>query len=122
MEGNFFNADFGYALTLDERNQAYKPTQGHKITFRQSLPIIQDSSSIMNGLDISSYHDFSEDLIGSFKIYGRSIHGIDEDVRLTNIVYNVPCNTTNLHIHSHMQICTFNTRSPNTIIILLIKF
>jgi len=41
----------------------------------------------MNGLDISSYHDFSEDLIGSFKIYGRSIHGIDEDVRLTNRLF-----------------------------------
>ena len=87
MEGNFFNADFGYALTLDKRNQSYRPTQGHKTTFRQSLPIIQDSSSILNGLDVSAYHGFSEDLIGSFKFYGRSIHGVDDDVRLTERLY-----------------------------------
>ena len=51
------------------------------------MPIIQDSSSILNGLDIRSYHDFSEDLIGSFKFFAQSIHGIDEDVRLSNRLF-----------------------------------
>ena len=51
MEGNFFNADLGYSLTLDKRNQRFKPTQGHRTTFTQSLPLVQDSSSIMNGLE-----------------------------------------------------------------------
>jgi len=87
MEGNFFNADFGYGLTLDRRNQSFKPTQGYKTTFRQSLPIIQDSSSIWNSIDMAAYHDFSEDLIGSLKLHGSSINGIDEDVRLTNRLY-----------------------------------
>ncbi len=87
MKGNFFNADLGYAITLDKRNQSFKPTEGHKTTFRQSLPIIQDSSSILNGLDISAYHDFSEDVIGSLKLHARSINGVDDDVRLTNRLY-----------------------------------
>jgi len=87
MEGNFFNVDFGYGLTLDRRNQSFKPTQGYKTTFRQSLPIIQDSSSILNSLDMVAYHDFSEDLIGSLKLHGRAINGIDDDVRLTNRLY-----------------------------------
>ena len=87
MQGNYFNADLGYAITLDKRNQSFKPTKGYKTTFRQSLPIIQDSSSIMNGLDISTYHDFSEDVIGSLKLHARSINGIDDDVRLTNRLY-----------------------------------
>ena len=87
MQGNYFNADLGYAITLDKRNQSFKPTKGHKTTFRQSLPIIQDSSSIMNGLDISAYHDFSEDVIGSLKLHARSINGVDDDVRLTNRLY-----------------------------------
>ena len=87
MEGNFFNADFGYGLTLDRRNQSFKPTQGYKTTFRQSLPIIQDSSSIWNSIDMAAYHDFSEDLIGSLKLHGSSINGIDDDVRLTNRLY-----------------------------------
>ena len=87
MEGNFFNADLAYAISLDKRNQRFKPTQGYKTTFRQSLPLIQDSSSFLNGIDVSAYHGFSEDLIGSLKIYARTIHGIDSDVRLTNRLF-----------------------------------
>ncbi len=87
MEGNFFNSDFEYAVTLDRRNQSFKPTKGYKTTFRQSLPIIQDSSSISNGIDFSKYHDFSDDLIGAFKLNAKAINGIDDDVRLTNRLY-----------------------------------
>ena len=87
MEGNFFNADLGYSLIKDDRNQRFKPTQGKKITFKQSIPLVQDSSSILNGLDISAYHDFSEDLIGSIKFHSRAINGIDDDVRLTERLY-----------------------------------
>ena len=87
MEGNFFNADLAYAISLDKRNQKFRPTQGYKTIFRQSLPLIQDSSSILNGIDASAYHGFSEDLIGSLKIYARTINGIDSDVRLTNRLF-----------------------------------
>ena len=87
MEGNFFNTDLGYSLIKDSRNQKFKPTRGKKISFQQSIPIIQVSSSILNGLNISAYHDFSEDLIGSLKLHSRAINGIDDDVRLTERLY-----------------------------------
>jgi len=87
MKGNFFNFDLGYTLTSDKRNQSFKPTRGHKASFVQRLPLIQDSSSMLNGIDISGYHDFSEDFIGSLKLHARSIVGIDSDVRLTNRLY-----------------------------------
>ena len=87
MEGNFFNVDLGYNLIKDDRNQKFKPTRGKKVTFVQSIPIVQDSSSLLNGLDISAYHDFSEDIIGSMKFHSRAINGIDEDVRLTERLY-----------------------------------
>ena len=87
MDGNYFNADFGYGLTVDKRNQPYKTTEGYKATFQQVLPIVQDRSSIFNSFDVSTYHDFSEDLIGSLKFLARSIHGIDDDVRLTERIY-----------------------------------
>ena len=79
--------DFTYGLTLDKRDMAFRPTEGYRATFRQSFPVIQDSSSFMNGLDVSAYHDFSEDVIGSLKFYARSINGIDNDVRLTKRLY-----------------------------------
>lgn len=87
MEGTFFNADFTYGLILDKRDQAWKPTQGYRTSFLQTLPLVQDSSSILNGVDVSVYHDFSDDVIGSLKIYARAINGIDQDVRLTKRLY-----------------------------------
>lgn len=87
MEGNFFNIDFTYGLTLDKRNQSWRPTEGYKTTFLQTIPLIQDSSAILNGLDISAYHDFSDDVIGSLKFHARAINGLDEDVRLTKRIY-----------------------------------
>jgi len=87
MEGNFFNADLGYSLTLDKRDQSFRPTQGYRTTFKQAIPLVQDSSSILNGLDVSAYHDFSEDVIGSLKFHSRAINGIDSDVRLTERLY-----------------------------------
>ena len=47
-----------------------------------------DSSSLLNGLEFSSYHAFSEDVIGATKFYARSVHGVDnEDVRLSNRLF-----------------------------------
>jgi outer membrane protein insertion porin family len=87
MEGNYFNSDFTYGITLDKRNQVFEPTEGYVTRFNQSLPIIQDSSSIMNNISISAYHDFSDDVIGSLKFYGKAINGVDNDVRLTRRLY-----------------------------------
>ena len=87
MEGNFFNIDVGYGITLDKRDLTYRPTEGYKTTFTQSLPILQDSSAILNGLDIKAYHDFSDDIIGTLKFHARTINGVDDDVRLTRRLY-----------------------------------
>jgi len=87
MEGNYFNADFGYGITLDKRNQVFQPTEGYSTRFKQSLPIVQDSSSIMNSLDINAYHDFSDDVIGALRFYTKTIHGVDDDVRLTSRLF-----------------------------------
>ena len=87
MEGNFFNVDFEYGLTLDKRNRVYQPTEGYKTSFFQTLPIIQDSSAIKNGLDVHAYRAFSDDVIGTIKFHSRAINGIDDDVRLSNRLY-----------------------------------
>ena len=88
MEGNFTNLDFYYGIAIDKRNQTFQPTEGYRIKFVQSLPIVMDSSSIMNGFEASAYHLLSDDVIGAVKFFARSIHGIDnEDVRLTSRLY-----------------------------------
>ena len=87
MDGTFTNIDFGYGITVDKRNQPFQPTSGYKSKFLQQIPILQDSSSLLNGYELSSYHSFSEDVTGALKFYARSIHGVDEDVRITNRLF-----------------------------------
>jgi len=87
MKGNFTNVDFGYSITWDKRNQPFQPTAGYRTRFEQQLPILQDSSSIINGIDVARYHAFSEDMITSLKFKAKSIHGVDDDVRLTNRLF-----------------------------------
>ena len=87
MEGNFINMDLMYGLTLDKRDQSFKPTDGYMAKFVQSLPLILDSSSLYNALDVKTYHDFSDDIIGSIKFSVKSITGLDKDVRLTKRLY-----------------------------------
>jgi len=87
MDGTYFNSDFEYSITLDKRDQSFQPTAGYRTSFTQSLPIILDSSSVMNGLNMSAYHDFSDDVIGSLKFYAKTIHGLGDDVRLTKRLF-----------------------------------
>ncbi len=87
MEGSFSNIDFYYGITADKRNQVFQPTAGYRTKFLQSLPLYQDSSSLLNGINLSAYHGFSEDVVGSAKLYMRSIHGVDEDVRLSSRLF-----------------------------------
>ena len=91
MDGTFSNIDFRYAITSDQRNQSFQPTDGFLTKFEQRLPILRDASSIMNGIQMSGYHAVSDDIIGSLKFMAKSITGVDdEDVRLTSRLYIPP--------------------------------
>jgi len=88
MDGTFTNLDFAYSIIADRRNQVFQPTEGYRTKFTQSLPIVLDSSHISNAIDFSAYRDFSEDVIGVVRIFGRSIHGLgDDDVRITSRLF-----------------------------------
>ena len=87
MDGSYFNTDIEYGISLDKRNQAFRPTKGYKTRFIQSVPLVQDKSSFTNGIDVASYHEFSEDVIGSLKFFAKAVVGIDDDVRLTERLY-----------------------------------
>jgi len=91
MEGSYFNSDFTYGISLDKRNQTFQTTDGYSASFYQSLPLVQDSSSISNSFNANKWHEYSENVIGSLKFTARSVHGIDDDVRLTNRLF-IPTN------------------------------
>jgi len=83
QEGSFTDFAFDYGITLDKRDKAYAPTNGYVSSFSQAVPIYADSPYLKNSYQFKTYKSFSEDAIGSFKIYGATINGLsNKDVRL----------------------------------------
>ena len=87
MDGTYITSDFTYGITLDKRNQSFQPTEGYSTSFFQSLPLIQDSSSIINTFNANTWHEISENVIGSLKFQAKTVHGVDNNVRLTNRLF-----------------------------------
>ena len=82
--GNFTELAANYRFTFDKRNRVYDPTDGNLISFGQSIPLYADSASLSNTFQFNQYHMFSENFIGSSKLFLSAINGIGEDdVRLS---------------------------------------
>ena len=89
MDGQFTNIDLGYGITNDKRNQPFQPSDGSIIRFTQSIPLYSDTPSLSNEAEYATYHMFTEDVIGAFKLYGKTVNSLDadEDVRVSNRVF-----------------------------------
>jgi len=84
QSGTFSELAAKYGFTNDKRNRSFMPTDGSIIQFTQSIPFYADRSFISNNFSASKYHTFSEDVIGTGKIFLSSINGLgDDDVRLS---------------------------------------
>ncbi len=87
QEGDYIENLFSYNLTLNKLDQNYQPTDGHKISFNQVLPIYSDDLSVENTLSLSKYNSISDNLILSGKFFFKSVNSIDDDVRVSRRVY-----------------------------------
>jgi outer membrane protein insertion porin family len=84
QKGQFTELSGKYGFSYDQRNRSFMPTDGSIITFDQSLPIYADKPSINNIFSASVYETFTENYIGSGKLYLSSVNGLnDEDVRIS---------------------------------------
>ncbi len=86
QEGTYIETDLRYAIIQDKRDRKFQPTDGYRASFNQKLPLYSESPTILNGLDYSAYHSFSENLIGSLRFYGRAINSLSDkdDVLLSD--------------------------------------
>ena len=84
QHGSFVDLSGKYGVRRDNRDRVFNPTKGSVISFGQSLPLTADKPYIQNTLNGSFYKSFSDDIVGSTKIFISSIDGLDnEDVRLS---------------------------------------
>ena len=52
QEGDYLENLLSYSLTLNKLDQNYQPTDGHKLSFKQVLPIYSDDLSIGNTINL----------------------------------------------------------------------
>ncbi len=85
QEGTYIDTELKYSIIQDKRDQAFKPTEGYRASFNQKLPLYSESPSLINGIDYSVYHSFSDSFIGSLRFHGRTINSLSssEDVKLS---------------------------------------
>ncbi len=84
QSGEFTEISADYGFRLDLRNRKFMPTDGSITGFGQTLPLAADKPYIGNTFTHSTYHSFSENLIGAGKLFLSSVHGLDnEDVRIS---------------------------------------
>tara|TARA_B110000971_G_scaffold168634_2_gene173047 strand:- start:2760 stop:4982 length:2223 start_codon:yes stop_codon:yes gene_type:complete len=88
QKGTFSDLSFNYTVSLDNRDRVYDPTSGYVSAFSQVIPLYADSPFIKNTYAFSKYKSFSPDYIGSFKVYGSAINGLeDKNVRLSKRIF-----------------------------------
>ncbi len=87
QEGDYVENLFSYNLTLNTLDQNYQPTDGHKISFNQVLPIYSDDLSVENTISLSKYNSITDNLIFSGKFFLKAVNSIDDDVRVSRRVY-----------------------------------
>ncbi len=82
--GTYSELAGSYGFTYDQRDKAFMPTSGSIFSFGQAIPIAADKSFITNTLSTSLYKSFSENFVGSTKLYLSSINGLGgDDVRIS---------------------------------------
>ena len=88
QEGSYFDTGIIYILDYDKRNQKFQTTDGFRSKFRQSLPILSETYSIVNGYEFVTYHELTDGMVGTFNFYSQAINSLSgEDVRISERLY-----------------------------------
>ena len=88
QKGNYFDTKFSYLIDLDKRNERYQTTNGYRSRFNQTIPIISDTLSIINGYELNTYHEYFFDNVAKTTFYARAANSIgDKDVKVSDRQY-----------------------------------
>ncbi len=88
QEGSYFTTKFNYILDLDKRNQRFQTSDGFQSKFIQTIPIVSESNTLLNGYQVDTYHSLN-DITASLGLYLRAVTGLSDDVRISERV-NLP--------------------------------
>jgi len=88
QKGNYFDTEFSYLLDLDKRDQTFQTTNGYRSRFTQTLPIVADNSTIINGYELNTYQELFFDNVLKTTFYMRAANSIGKkDVKISDRQY-----------------------------------
>jgi len=88
QKGNYFDTKFSYLLDLDKRDQSFQTTDGYRSRFTQVLPIATKNSTIINGYELNTYHEYLFDNVAKATIYLRAANSLgNTDVKISDRQY-----------------------------------
>ena len=82
QEGSYFTSEIGYSFDLDKRNQRFQTSDGFQSKFTQTIPVISESDTLLNGYQFDTYHSYN-DITASLGLYLRAVTGLSDDVRVS---------------------------------------
>ena len=84
QEGSFFETNFSYNLDYDLRDKRYQTSDGIRSIFTQDIPLISDDYALLNGYEITKWHQFDNKMITDFGFYARTISSLsDDDIKIS---------------------------------------
>ncbi len=88
QEGDYFDSEFTYGLTLNRLNQNYQPTSGFKSKFIQTLPMYSEDWTVRNSYEFSKYLSTNNDTVFAFNFFVKAVNALSsDDVRITKRVF-----------------------------------
>ncbi len=88
QEGSYFDTTFAYGLSLDKRNQKFQPSDGFISNWYQELPLVSNTSSVVNSYSFTAYGEPIDDMVISSGFFIKAVNSItDDDVRVSKRLY-----------------------------------
>ena len=87
QEGDYFENLISYAISFNNLDQNFQPTDGYLAKFSQILPVYSDDLTIENSFNVSKYYSPRENLVLSAKLFIKTVNSIDDNVRVSKRVY-----------------------------------
>ena len=88
QKGNYFDTKFSYLIDLDKRNETFQTTGGYRSRFNQTIPVISESLTLINGYELNTYHEYLFDNVAKTTFYVSTANSIgDKDVKVSDRQY-----------------------------------
>ncbi len=83
--GSALENNINYTLDYDLRDRGYQTRNGIRSKFTQGIPLVSEDYALLNGYEITKWHQFENKMISKISFYGRAITALSDgkDVKVS---------------------------------------